>query len=52
VTSPDTVPERFDQPFFLPFTSALGMDTGDSFEPGTTLLPASMRIDWVRIWPY
>jgi len=49
VTSPDAAPEPFDQPFFLAFTSALGMNNGDSFEPGTTPLPASMRIDWVRV---
>jgi hypothetical protein len=52
VTSPDAAPEPFDQPFFLAFTSALGMNNGDSFEPGTTPLPATMRIDWVRVWQY
>ena len=50
VTSPDTAPEPFNQPFFLAFTSAFGMNNSDSFEPGTTPLPATMRIDWVRVW--
>ena len=52
VTSPDTAPEPFNQPFFLAFTSAFGMSGNDSFEPGTTPLPATMKIDWVRAWQY
>ena len=52
VTSPDTAPEPFNQPFFLAFTSAFGMNGNDSFEPGTTPLPATMKIDWVRVWQY
>jgi len=52
VTSPDTAPEPFNQPFFLAFRSAFGMNNSDSFEPGTTPLPATMRIDWVRVWQY
>jgi len=26
------------------------MNNSDSFEPGTTPLPATMRIDWVGVW--
>ncbi len=48
VASPDTAPEPFNQPFFLAFTSAFGMNGNNSFEPGTTPLPATMKIDWVR----
>ena len=42
VPSPDAAPEPFNQPFFLAFTSALGMTGNDSFEAGTTPLPATM----------
>jgi beta-glucanase (GH16 family) len=52
VSSPDTAPEPFNQPFFLAFTSALGMNGNNSFESGTTPLPATMKIDWVRAWQY
>lgn len=36
----------------LAFTSAFGMDGSDTFEPGTTPLPDTMKIDWVRVWQY
>jgi hypothetical protein len=49
VTNPDLAPEPFDQPFFLAFTSALGIGN-NRFVPGTTPLPATMHIDWVRVW--
>ncbi len=52
VTSPDTAPEPFNQPFFLVFTQAFGMNSGDTFQPGATPLPATMKIDWVRVWQY
>jgi beta-glucanase (GH16 family) len=52
VSSPDAAPEPFNQPFFLAFTSALGMTGNDSFEVGTTPLPATMEIDWVRAWQF
>ncbi len=52
VTWPDSAPAPFNQPFFLAFTQALGMDTSDSFQPGTTQLPATTKIDWVRVWQY
>jgi hypothetical protein len=50
VTSPDTAPEPFNQPFFLAFTSAFSLDGSDTFEPGTTPLPDTMKIDCVRVW--
>ena len=52
VTSPDAAPAPFNQPFFLAFTAALSADGNDSFQPGTTPLPATTQIDWVRVWQY
>jgi beta-glucanase (GH16 family) len=46
---PETAPEPFNQPFFIALTQALGVDT-DAFEPGTTPLPATTQVDWVRAW--
>jgi beta-glucanase (GH16 family) len=51
VTSPDTAPEPFNQPFFMAFTAALGINT-DAFEPGTTPLPATTKIKYMRVWQY
>jgi beta-glucanase (GH16 family) len=47
--SPLTGGEPFDQPFFIALTQALGMNT-DAFVPGTTPLPATTQVDWVRAW--
>ncbi len=52
VTNPDSAPAPFDQPFFLAFTAALGTYGNDVFEPGSTPLPATTKIDWVRVWQY
>lgn len=52
VTNPDAAPAPFDQPFFLAFTAALGSYGNDVFQPGTTPLPATTKIDWVRVWQY
>jgi beta-glucanase (GH16 family) len=50
VTSPDTAPEPFNQPFFLAFTSALGVGT-DS--PSSSIPDkATTKLDWVRVWQY
>ena len=49
VARPDVAPQPFDQPFFLAFTSALGVGN-NKFEPATTPLPSTTRIDWVRVW--
>jgi beta-glucanase (GH16 family) len=46
---PLSKPEPFNQPFFIALTQALGVDT-NAFEPGTTPLPATTQIDWVRAW--
>ena len=51
VTSPDTAPEPFNQPFFLAFTAALGVNT-DAFQPGVTPLPATTKINYMRVWQY
>ncbi len=50
VVSPDTAPEPFNQPFFMSFTSALGM--GADSANRTTPVPATTKIDWVRVWQY
>ncbi len=50
VASPDKAPEPFDQPFFLAFTSALGM--GNDGVTSNTPMPATTKIDWVRVWQY
>jgi beta-glucanase (GH16 family) len=42
-------PAPFNQPFFIALTQAIGVQT-NAFEPGRTPLPASTRIDWVRVW--
>jgi beta-glucanase (GH16 family) len=39
----------FDQPYYLLLTQALGVG-GNAFDPATTPLPATTRIDWVRAW--
>lgn len=42
-------PAPFDQPFFMALTQALGI--GDNaFVDGTTPLPATTEVDYVRIW--
>ena len=44
-----TKPAPFDQPFYLNLTQALG--TGwNSFDPDNTPLPATMQVDYVRVW--
>ena len=39
----------FDQPFFVALTQALGVGA-NSLIPDRTPLPATTRIDWVRVW--
>jgi beta-glucanase (GH16 family) len=47
--SPLVAPQPFDQPFFIALTQALGVAT-NAFDPATTPLPATTRIDYVRAW--
>jgi beta-glucanase (GH16 family) len=47
--APESAPEPFNQPFFICLTQALGMDT-NNFVAGTSQLPATTQIDWVRVW--
>jgi len=47
--APLVAPEPFDQPFFVALTQALGINT-NAFQPGTTPLPATTQVDWVRVW--
>jgi beta-glucanase (GH16 family) len=42
-------PAPFDQPFFLSLTQALGIGT-NAFSPTATPLPATTKVDYVRIW--
>ena len=42
-------PKPFDQPFMLSLTQALGIDS-NAFVDGTTPLPATTTVDYVRIW--
>lgn len=45
-------PTPFDQPFFLALTQAIGINAGgdNQFVPGTTPLPATTQVDYVRVW--
>jgi beta-glucanase (GH16 family) len=52
VKRPDTAPEPFNQPFFLNFTAALGDNSGNTFSATKTPLPATTKVDWVRVWQY
>jgi beta-glucanase (GH16 family) len=47
--SPLSRPQPFDQPFFIALTQALGVGTNE-FDPGTTPLPATTMVDYVRAW--
>jgi beta-glucanase (GH16 family) len=42
-------PKPFDSPFFLSLTQALGIGT-NAFVAGTTPLPATTKVDYVRVW--
>ena len=42
-------PAPFDQPFMVALAQALGIG-GNASDPATTPLPASTRIDYVRVW--
>jgi len=47
--APLTSPEPFNEPFFLNLTQALGSGT-DAYAAGTTQLPATTLVSWVRAW--
>lgn len=44
-----SMPAPFDQPFFLNLTQTLGRGW-NPFDPATTKLPATMDVDYVRVW--
>jgi hypothetical protein len=46
---PLAAPQPFDQPFIVALTQALGIG-GNAFNPATTPLPATTRVDYVRVW--
>lgn len=48
-SAPLTMPEPFDQPFALILNQSLGTG-GNAFDPSVTPLPATMEVDWVRMW--
>jgi beta-glucanase (GH16 family) len=39
----------FNQPFFVALTQSLGI-AANSYVPGSTPLPATTQVDWVRVW--
>ena len=46
-----TAPQPFDKPFFMVLTQALGAAGGTNpFDPNVTPLPATMQVDYVRVW--
>ncbi|HEY1828763.1 MAG TPA: glycoside hydrolase family 16 protein [Acidimicrobiales bacterium] len=47
--APLASPAPFNQPFMIALTQALGSGT-DAYESGTTQLPATTLINWVRAW--
>jgi beta-glucanase (GH16 family) len=46
---PQIKPQPFDSPFIVALTEYLGVGT-NAFQPGTTPLPASTQVDYVRVW--
>jgi beta-glucanase (GH16 family) len=46
--APLVAPQPFDRPFFLLLQLAVG--SGDNSPSSATTLPASLEIDWVRVW--
>jgi beta-glucanase (GH16 family) len=51
-SAPLTRPAPFNHPFFMILTQSLGRGrpTGNLFDALKTPLPATMRIDWVKVW--
>ncbi len=47
--SPLVDPAPFNEPFYICLTQALGIGT-NQFLPGSTPLPATTSVDWVRVW--
>jgi beta-glucanase (GH16 family) len=47
--APLTRPQPFDQPFLIALTQGLGIGN-NAFDPGTTPLPATTEVDYVRAW--
>jgi beta-glucanase (GH16 family) len=46
-----TSPQPFDQPFFISLTQGFGVPGyGNEFNPSKTPLPATLSIDYVRVW--
>jgi beta-glucanase (GH16 family) len=47
--APLTKPAPFNRPFFMILTQSLGVGAND-FSAYKTPLPATMRVDWVKVW--
>jgi len=47
--APQVKPQPFNRPFFMILTQSLGVG-GNLFLPTRTPLPATMRVDWVKVW--
>ena len=49
--APLEAPQPFDHPFFVTLTQALGGPGGTNpFNSDITPLPATMQVDYVRVW--
>jgi beta-glucanase (GH16 family) len=48
-SAPMHKPAPFNRPFFMILTQSLGMG-GNLFAEGATPLPATTRVDWVKVW--
>jgi hypothetical protein len=46
--APERSPAPFNLPFFLNLTQAIGV--GDNEVSSRTPFPATLRVDWVRVW--
>ncbi len=48
--APETGRDPFDVPFTVALTQALGQGNGNAYVPGTTPLPATTQVDYVRVY--
>ena len=47
--APQVKPTPFNHPFFMILTQSLGMGANE-FSPSSTPLPATTKVDWVKVW--
>jgi hypothetical protein len=48
--APLSKPAPFDQPFIIALTQSLGVATTANQPDAATPLPATMQVDYVRVW--